>query len=251
MCGAVRPYRPFDTDPGREPVFNVPGVIVALSALLIGVHALRTLVFGERTDIELITYLAFIPARFELPAMGLFEPGGLGPKVWTFVTYAVLHANWLHLVVNLVWFLAFGTPVARRFGALRFSIFCAVTAAGGALAHFLSHPDGMMPLVGASGAISGTMAAAVRFMFQPGGALSGRASPAADHQPAGSLAENFRDGRVLIFVGAWLGLNLLFGLGMSMPGAEDAEVAWQAHIGGFLAGLLAFPLFDPVPRRRA
>jgi len=236
--------------PAREPMFNVPVGVAALSLVLIAIHAIRTLVLGADADLDVLSSFAFIPARYELPAMGFFDVGGLGPKVWTFVTYALLHANWMHLIVNLVWFLAFGTPVARRFGTARFLAFCAVTAAAGALAHYLSHPGAMVPLVGASGAVSGTMAAAVRFAFAPGGALSGRRGPRSDHEPAGSLIENFRDGRVLVFVGAWFGLNLLFGLGASAPGMEDAEIAWQAHVGGFLAGLLLFSFFDPVPRRR-
>lgn len=237
--------------PGRQPIFNVPGIVAALSLLLIGVHAVRTMVLSTAADLDLLTYLAFIPARYDGLSVALGLPDGLGPKVWTFVTYALLHANWMHLLVNLVWLLAFGTPVARRFGNWRFAIFCAVTAAAGALAHLVTHPDGLQPLVGASAAISGTMAAAVRFAFGPGGALSpGGRSMYADHQPAGSLFENFRDGRVLIFVGAWFALNLLFGLGVSLPGTDGAEVAWQAHVGGFLAGLLLFALFDPVPRQR-
>jgi membrane associated rhomboid family serine protease len=56
-----------------------------------------------------------------------------------------------------------------------------------------------------------------------------------------------RDVRVLAFLVVWFGVNLLFGVGtISMPGVEQS-IAWQAHIGGFLAGLLLFPLFDPVP----
>jgi membrane associated rhomboid family serine protease len=59
-----------------------------------------------------------------------------------------------------------------------------------------------------------------------------------------------RDRRVLVFIGVFVLLNFLFGAGMAMPGTEGAEVAWQAHLGGFAAGLLLFPLFDPVPNLR-
>ncbi|MEP9352907.1 rhomboid family intramembrane serine protease [Xanthobacter sp. KR7-65] len=236
--------------PHRQPVFNVPGAVAVIALGLVMIHAARVLLLSEDGDIEVLTYFAFIPARYTLPDSMFYLPGGLGPKLWTVVSYALLHANWMHLIVNLVWLLAFGTPVARRFGSLRFALFCAVTAAAGAGAHYLAYPDALAPLIGASAAVSGTMAAAVRFAFAPGGALSSRRSLFADHQPAGSLIENFRDGRVLVFVGAWFALNLLFAFGMSMPGVEDASIAWQAHVGGFLAGLLLFALFDPVPRRR-
>lgn len=244
------PHRPPFSGMDRQPVFNVPGAVAAMALVLIAVHAVRTMLLSEDADLEVLTYFAFIPARYDLPDTMFYLPGGLGAKVWTVVSYALLHANWMHLIVNLVWLLAFGTPVARRFGSGRFILFCAVTAAAGAGAHYITHPNALVPLIGASAAVSGTMAAAVRFAFGPGGALSGDRSIFADHRPAGSLLENFRDGRVLAFVGVWFGLNLLFAIGISMPGADGAEVAWQAHVGGFLAGLLLFSLFDPIPRRR-
>jgi membrane associated rhomboid family serine protease len=56
---------------------------------------------------------------------------------------------------------------------------------------------------------------------------------------------------VLAFVAVWFGVNLLFGVfSLGMPGVEQA-IAWQAHIGGFLAGLLTFAAFDPIPMARA
>jgi len=68
--------------------------------------------------------------------------------------------------------------------------------------------------------------------------------------PAAPLKATLRDPRFLIFLGVWIGLNALFGLGtVAMPGAGQ-EIAWQAHIGGFLAGLLLFNVFDPVVRQR-
>jgi membrane associated rhomboid family serine protease len=55
---------------------------------------------------------------------------------------------------------------------------------------------------------------------------------------------------VLGFLGVWFGVNIVFGLGSLAIGSEGASVAWQAHIGGFFAGLLLFALFDPIPRGR-
>lgn len=240
----------FSGVPDRQPVFNVPGAVAALALVLVLVHALRVIVLSDEVDLEVLTYFAFVPARYGLPDTLFYLPGGFGPKLWTPVSYAFLHANWMHVIVNLVWLLAFGTPVARRFGSVRFVAFFAVTAAGGALAHYLSYPDALVPLIGASASVSGAMAAAVRFAFAPGAALSGRRAIFADHQPAGSLIENFTDRRVLVFVGAFFALNLLFAAGVALPGADGAQIAWQAHVGGFVAGLLLFPLFDPVGKRQ-
>jgi len=66
--------------------------------------------------------------------------------------------------------------------------------------------------------------------------------------PALSLTRALRNTRVLGFLAVWFGVNLVFGIGSIAIGAEGASVAWQAHIGGFLAGLLLFSLFDPVSR---
>ncbi len=232
----------------RQPIFNVPRVVAVLGLAMVLIHVLRTYVLDDALDLEVLGLFSFVPGRYD-PAAEFHLPGGVGAEIWSFVTYAFLHANWIHLGVNMVWMLAFATPLARRFGTMRFLAFFAVTAAAGATAHLLSHPDAMVPMIGASAVISGAMAASVRFAFAPGGSLSSRRMGNADHMPAQSLMEAFRDVRVLAFVGVWIGVNLLFGVGVSMPGAEDADVAWQAHMGGFFAGLLLFALFDPVPRR--
>jgi membrane associated rhomboid family serine protease len=66
-----------------------------------------------------------------------------------------------------------------------------------------------------------------------------------------SLMRALRNTRVLGFLGVWFGVNFIFGIGSLAIGADGASVAWQAHIGGFVAGLVLFSLFDPVPRRAA
>jgi membrane associated rhomboid family serine protease len=66
--------------------------------------------------------------------------------------------------------------------------------------------------------------------------------------PALSLMRALRNTRVLAFLGVWFGVNIIFGIGSIAIGADGASVAWQAHIGGFFAGLVLFSLFDPVPR---
>ena len=101
---------------------------------------------------------------------------------------------------------------------------------------------------------AGAMAAALRFVFQPGGPLAlwrGDVNDDAYFVQASSLGATLRDPRFLIFFGAWLGLNLIIGLGSVPFGEEGQQIAWQAHIGGFVAGLLLFNIFDPVGRRDA
>jgi membrane associated rhomboid family serine protease len=232
----------------RQPVFNLPFVIVALVLVLVLVHTVFVVVLSEQATNEVLLLFAFLPARYD----GTFGalPGGWGASIWTFVTYAFIHGSLPHLIFNLLWLVAFGTPVARRFGASRFLVFFVATAAAGAAAHLATHFGEEQPtiVVGASAAVSGAMAAAMRFAFQRGGPLGALRSydESAYRVPATSLGAMLRDPRLLVFILVWFGVNLLFGLGtVKMPGVEE-NVAWEGHIGGFLAGLLGFSLFDPV-----
>lgn len=232
----------------REPLFNIPTVIVALLAVLALIHGVRTVMLDEDQDIWLLLYCAFIPARYDSSlVLGGILPGGLGAEIWTFVTYALLHGSWMHLIVNGVWLLAFGSALARRFGTSRFLAFFAVTAAAGAAMHLLTNAGSQAPMIGASASISGAMAAAMRFAFQRGGPLGALRSDedAAFRVPAIPLTGVLSDPRVLVFLAVWFGINLLFGLGSQSITGGDEIVAWQAHIGGFLAGLLLFSWFDP------
>jgi membrane associated rhomboid family serine protease len=234
----------------REPLFNIPPIIVAVLAVLALIHAVRTLLLSDEQDIVLLLSFAFIPARYDTSVvLGGVLPGGLSAELWTFVTYSLIHADWTHLGVNTVWLLPFGSAVARRFGAPRFLAFFMVTAAVGAAMHLATHAGEQSPVIGASAAISGTMAAAMRFAFQRGGPLSfWRDGDAAAYRvPALPLVGVLRDPRVLAFLAVWFAINILFGLGSLPITGSNQVVAWQAHIGGFLAGLLLFSWFDPAP----
>ena len=236
-----------------EPIFNVPPVILGLCVAMALAHGARSFL-DENSDLSVLLWFAFIPARYD-PGLtnSLQFPGGLGPDIWTFVTYSFLHAEILHITVNLVWLLAFGSAVAWRFGGMRFLLFFAATAAAGAAAFLFTHFGDLVPLVGASGAISGAMAAACRFVFAdegPLGVFRGR-DRAAYLVPAVPLREALKNRRVVAFLGVWFVLNFLFGLSTLSENFTNATVAWEAHLGGFLAGLLLFRLFDPVPRLSA
>jgi membrane associated rhomboid family serine protease len=233
----------------HEPILTLPGALTAYIALLAVIHLVRMLLPVDIDDL-VINMFGFIPKRYDSTLLDVPFPGGAGAKVWTFVTYSLLHANLSHIGFNVLWLLPFGSALARRFGAIRFFVFMAVTAVAGALAHLVTHEHAVAPMIGASASVSGTMAAAIRFAFVRGSFLSfsrGDADAAA-RVPALSLTRALRDGRVLGFLAIWFGLNIIFGIGSISIGAEGASVAWQAHIGGFLAGLMLFSLFDPVPR---
>jgi membrane associated rhomboid family serine protease len=238
-------------EPPREPLLTLPGALTAYILLLAVIH-LRVLLPPEWENWT-VDVFGFIPKRYDSTLLAIDFPGGTGAKVWTFVTYSLLHANLSHIGFNLLWLLPFGSALVRRFGGLRFFLFMAVTAAAGALAHLVTHEHAVAPMIGASASVSGAMAAAIRFAFVQGSFLSfsrGDADAAA-RVPALSLTRALRNPRVLGFLGVWFGVNIIFGVGSIAIGNDGASVAWQAHIGGFFAGLLLFSLFDPVPRAAA
>jgi membrane associated rhomboid family serine protease len=235
-------------DAPHEPILTIPAALTAYVLLLAIVH-LRVLLPVELENWT-IDVFGFIPKRYDSTLLNITFPGGAGAKVWTFVTYSLLHANLSHIGFNVLWLLPFGSALARRFGPVRFFAFMAVTAAAGALAHLVTHEHAIAPMIGASASVSGAMAAAIRFAFVRGSFLSftrGDADAAAK-VPALSLVRALRNTRVLGFLAVWFGVNIIFGLGSISIGSDGASVAWQAHIGGFLAGLMLFSLFDPIPR---
>ncbi|MFN0264027.1 rhomboid family intramembrane serine protease [Tepidamorphus sp. 3E244] len=232
----------------NPPAFNVPMILVWLIAGLIGVHVLRYLL-DARTDLWVVFAFGFLPGRYVQTTLDMPMPLGVLGDLLGPVTYTFLHGSWLHLFSNSIWLLAFGAPVAQRFRAVRFLALGAVCSIFGALAHLVTHWGEMVPVIGASAAVSGYMGAAIRFAFSPGGPLtrSGRADPqAAIQAPAAGILGALANRNVLLFMAVWFGFNLIFGLGAVQIGGIDAEIAWEAHMGGFLAGLLLFKLFDPV-----
>ena len=235
--------------PKSQPAFNVPTVILILVAILTGVHLFRDYILSAAGDRELLLSFAFFPVRFDSELMARWSdlfPDTLIGSYGTFVTYGLLHGDWVHLIVNGFWLLVFGSALARRFGAMRFLLITLLGTIAGAGMHLLTNFGSSIPVVGASAAISAHMACAARFAFVPYGPL-GR--PRSDHPgsyflPSLSIFEMLKNAQAASFLAIWFAINLLFGLG---TGAIDgqASIAWEAHIGGFLAGLFLFPFLDP------
>jgi membrane associated rhomboid family serine protease len=228
----------------REPIFNAPGVVIGLLCVFVAVHVVRSFL-PEEQDAWLVEVLAFIPARLGGRSAHLY--GGQLTAVSQFFTHALVHGDLTHLLINSAWFLAFGSPVARRTGAVRFLAFFFLCAIGGALFFFAVHPDMRNPMVGASGAISGLMGAAFRFMLRALSdgdteSLAGRTRPA----PLESLGATLTDRRILLAIAGWTLLNVVLAWGAA-GFMEGVSIAWEAHLGGFFTGLLTFGLFDRAP----
>src|SRR5690606_20997568 len=219
-----------------EPVFNLSPVVLGLIGVCAVVHLIRAYLLSPVQDSALLLRLAFIPARYSAEyttdIYSLVSP----------VTYSFLHGNFAHLAINMVWLAAFGSPLANRIGALRFMVFWVVTVLASVALYYLLHRDAPVPLVGASGAISGMMGAAARFAFridrsQARGAFTG---------PLLAIPAVLRSRTAVVFLVVWMVINLAAGLGFGDP-EGNAQIAWEAHIGGFLAGFFGIVFLDRRP----
>jgi membrane associated rhomboid family serine protease len=169
------PDDPLPAEPARRSrAINVPPVVLWFIVALVAVHGVRQVIEPRLDDWILFTF-AFIPARFAPPPelANVVLPGPEAAKWWSFVTHMMLHGDWMHVIINSVWMLAFGSVLARRLKSARFLIVSAASAAGGAAASLAWQWGGDFSiLVGASGAISGQLAGAVRLIFGEGGSLA-------------------------------------------------------------------------------
>lgn len=224
----------------REPMFRVPAAVSWLIGFMIVVHVVRSLLPADLSE-DIMIRLSFMPIRY---APGI-DGGSLIDKIVPFIGHQFLHASFFHLGMNCLWLLACGPVVARRYGMLAFwgfFLLCGIAGAGLFLAADWGGIDGM---IGASGAVSGLMAASIRMI--PGQLLA-LTMPGAVQGAEAPLA-SVRSKPVVAFALVWFVTNLIFGLtGIGAGGAGVHQIAWQAHIGGFIAGLLLPDVFDVVWR---
>jgi membrane associated rhomboid family serine protease len=163
----------------------------------------------------------------------------------------LLHGDLTHLLINGAWLLAVGSVMARRLGTLRVTALAVVCGIAGALTFLALNPGLATPVVGASGAISGLMGAVFRLIFGADSfsdRLLLRVEPR--EVPRLGLRATFTDRRSLTAIGLWVVINLVFAYWLGGLLTEGG-IAWEAHIGGFFAGLFALDAFDTGPVRRA
>ena len=190
-------------------MFNAPWTIVVLCVGLIALYGAQTL---------------FVPDALR-DHYGVSGPALLAGRWQTLLTSLFLHRNWPHVLMNSVAALAFGPPVARLLGtnargAAVFFLFYLVCGVAGGLGFVVTAPHGVNPVVGASGAISGLLGAASRII-----------------QGRGRIGPMFGS-TVLGMAAAWAIVNVVLGVSGLTPGAMGMPVAWQAHLAGYLAGVL-------------
>ena len=158
------------------------------------------------------------------------------PTAFSYVTYAFLHLDFWHLLGNMLFLWVFGDNVEDAFGHIRFILFYLACAAAGAMAHAWTMPDSEATLLGASGAVSGVVAAYLML-----------------HPRVWIWVLAF--GRFPLKLPAYVLLVLWIAYQFTMLAMGDEEVSYGAHAGGILAGALltlvlrrrGVPLFAPPP----
>ncbi|AKI00581.1 Rhomboid family [Hoeflea sp. IMCC20628] len=229
---------PGATQPGHEPIFNIPNVVLAMLLAMLALQVAIDSVLPQKAVLEIYLQGAFISQRYaESPT------GQGGAYFWSPITYSLLHGGYAHLALNSFWLAAFGSVVARRIGWVRFLIFWVLSALASAALFLAFHWGDQNIMVGASGVVSALMGAASRFAFGGGGFRRDQAHL----NRRLSIGQSLRNRMVFGFLVVWFGINMLAAVGFSF-GMADTAIAWEAHVGGFLFGFLAFALFDPMQR---
>lgn len=218
----------------QQPFLRIPGAVMALVVVLVGAHAARELFFRDETA-QLLYRFGFVPARYSASFLAehFINAGNIFERSTPFISYMFLHVDWTHLIINCIWLLPFGAMVAQRYGSFPFLLFFLICGVLGAAFHLALNWGSTSPVIGASAAVSGLMAAAFRLL--PDG-------------PQGPLQPLFSK-RVLLLSIVWIGINALAGITGIGAGPGVHMIAWEAHMGGYFAGLLLPGAFDSLWRR--
>jgi membrane associated rhomboid family serine protease len=151
----------------------------------------------------------------------------------SFLTTMFLHGGWLHFLGNM-WFLkVFGSKVEDRIGHGRFLVFYLIVGVLASMFYIYFNPRSSMPVIGASGAIAGVMGA--YFVLFPRARIL-------TFIPI-IIIPWFIEVPAVFFLGLWFLLQVFSGTAVQVLPSSGEGVAWWAHIGGFIAGVLLVAIF--------
>jgi membrane associated rhomboid family serine protease len=199
----------------REPDIR-PWVMWLLFALNVVVLVYLWLLPAD--SLQAIVYNFGVVAAFITGAVPTADLDLVMPPALTLATHTFLHGNWIHLAGNLIFLWVFGDNVETAMGHFRFLLFYLLCGAAGGVAHVASDPGSVVPLVGASGAVAGIVAAYV--MLHPWAHVT-------------VLVFGVITARLHAYwlLGAWIGWQFVAVLLLS-----GGEVSYWSHVGGLLAG---------------
>ena len=218
-----------DLNPTRTtPVVNY--LIIALNVLVF----IWELSFGRNLERELFA-VAFIPARF-------WNPAYIVPNLITIFISMFLHGGFLHIGSNMLYLWIFGDNIEDQLGHGRYLLFYLLCGFGATMSHAFFNPTSRVPAIGASGAIAGVLGAYL-ILFPRARVLT--LIPI-------FVIVTIRELPAVLILGLWFVLQLFSGVGsLSVAGQEQAGgVAYFAHIGGFVLGMILITVMRPRRRLR-
>lgn len=217
-----------DTIPSKNfPVINT--LLIGLNVVMFGVQLMQ----GSDVGFHRFVYLyGLVPARYT------FSGGGDGiPLIhqgFSLLSFMFLHGGFLHLASNMLFLYIFGDNVEDHLGPLRYTAFYLFTGVISGLTHLALNPHSTVPTIGASGAVAGVMGA--YFLLHPRAGILTLIPiifiPWIVEIPA------------FFFIGIWFMIQIFNAPGSS---AAASNIAWWAHIGGFVCGMILLKLLDAIP----
>ncbi len=198
-------------------------ILIALNALVFLITATPQISDVQEANSIFFSY-GFVPAVVNDIARLPVELAVL-PEAASYVTYSFLHADFMHIIGNMLFLWVFGDNVEDAMGHFKFLMFYVLCAAAGAWAHSLAIPTSQAPLIGASGASAGVVGAylllhpKVKVWVLAFGRIPLRLS-------------------AMWVLGAWVLYQIY-----SLVAYDDSKVSWAAHIGGILAGMILIAVF--------
>ncbi len=208
------------------PVAN--SILIAINVLVF----LFELYQGHGTNGFVYTY-GLVPARYSVPQIASYF--STGQQIIAFATFMFLHGGFLHLLGNM-WFLyIFGDSVEDRLGHFRYLVFYLLCGLLSGLSHLTLNWHSEIPTIGASGAIAGVMGAYI-VLYPKAKILT--------LVPIFFFL-HFVELPAFVFLGIWFIFQFMSAAGSS---AQAAGIAWWAHIGGFIFGIILLKLFEMLPQ---
>jgi membrane associated rhomboid family serine protease len=221
---------------------RVPIVVMLVIAILLLIHGF--LQFSGQSIENFATFaFAFIPARFASHAFPQIQ----GSAYWSMLTYGFLHADWTHVIFNSMWLLIFSKPVVLRLGSLRYLVLLALSIIAGAIGGLIVHHGEFVVMIGMSAGVSGMIAAAIPIMHAQNFRVATVSKPHMHLLVPLTLKEILLHKQALAFTAMWVGLTIFTATSQYLTGTaflEERVIAWEAHVGGFIAGFIAFYLLD-------
>ncbi len=217
-----------DTVQSRSyPVVNT--AVIAANVLVFLVQAAQ----GPQAERFIFTY-GLVPARYSMPEIAQYFT--TGQQVLAFFSFMFLHGGFWHLLGNMWSLYIFGDNVEDRLGSLRYLLFYVLCGIVSGVSHLVLNAGSAVPTIGASGAIAGVMGA--YFLLYPGSRIL-TLIPI-------FFIPYFLELPAFVFLGVWFLFQFLSAAGSA---GQGAGIAWWAHIGGFLFGIifLKILLFLPEP----